>query len=276
MRRNRIFAKTVTYLLLFACSAFFMLPFLFMLTTALKSSAAVLTIPPQIFPSTYHWENFVDAMRMMRFWKLLGNTVTITGFTIVGTLLSCTLVAFGFARFDFKGRSFWFLILISTMLIPGQITMIPLYILMKWLGWIDTFKPLTVPAFFGTAFYIFLLRQFFMTVPRELDEAAIIDGCGPLRLLLRIMLPLIRPALSTVAIFTFMHSWNDFLGPLIYLQSDGVRTLSLGLYSFQGEYVSQWHYLMAASILLMLPCLFVFFLFQHYFIEGTTVTGIKG
>jgi multiple sugar transport system permease protein len=115
-----------------------------------------------------------------------------------------------------------------------------------------------------------------MTVPRELDEAAIIDGCGPLRLLLRIMLPLIRPALSTVAIFTFMHSWNDFLGPLIYLQSDGVRTLSLGLYSFQGEYVSQWHYLMAASILLMLPCLFVFFLFQHYFIEGTTVTGIKG
>ncbi|MBB6732727.1 carbohydrate ABC transporter permease [Cohnella sp. CBP 2801] len=268
--------KALTYLLLLACSAVFMLPFLFMLTTALKSSAAVLTIPPKIFPSVYHWENFGDAMRMMRFWKLLGNTMTITGLTIAGTLLSCTLVAFGFARFDFKGRSFWFLVLISTMLIPGQITMIPLYLLMKWLGWIDTIKPLTVPAFFGTAFYIFLLRQFFMTVPRELDEAAIIDGCGPMRLLLKIMLPLIRPALATVTIFTFMHTWNDFLGPLIYLQSDNMRTLSLGLYSFQGEYVSQWHYLMAASILLMLPCLLVFFFFQRYFIEGTTVTGIKG
>ncbi|MBP1990738.1 carbohydrate ABC transporter permease [Paenibacillus eucommiae] len=276
MKQQKWTMALINYSLLALISIVLLVPFMVMLTTALKDSATVLSIPPEIIPVKAHWSNFMTAIEKMDFLLLLRNTLIHTVSVIIGTLISCSLVAYGFARLQFAGRNFWFLVLIVTMIIPGQITMIPMYIMMRWVGWIDTFYPLIVPAFFGTAFYIFLMRQFFMTIPRELDDAATIDGCGPFRIFYRIMLPLVKPVLATITIFTFMGIWNDFLGPLIYLQSDNMKTLSLGLYVFQGTHATEWNLLMAASIIVMLPCLLIFFFFQRYFIEGAAVSGIKG
>lgn len=276
MIKKNMVKKVTLLVVLVTLSAVFMLPFIFMLTSSLKSSANIFSYPPQIFPDEFEWRNYLMTIDKMNFWNLFKNTSLITILTIIGTLFSCTVAAYGFARIKFKGRGFLFMILIASMIIPYQITMIPLYILMRTLGWVDTILPLVVPSFFGNAFYIFLIRQFFLTISRDLDDAATIDGCGPYRIFYHIMLPLIKPVLATVTIFTFMFSWNDFLGPLIYLHSDDVKTLSLGLYVFQGINSTEWHYLMAGSILVMLPCLIIFFFFQRYFIEGANVSGIKG
>lgn len=276
MRKQNLAWKTLVYLVLIAVSVVLLVPFMFMLTTALKETSSLLALPPEIMPKSFHWSNFIIALERMNFLLLLGNTAFITFMVIMGILISCSIVGYGFARLEFKGKSFWFFVLIGTMIAPDHITLIPLYVLMRSLNWIDTFYPLIVPAFFGAPFYIFLIRQFFMTIPKELDDAATIDGCGPFKIFTHIMLPLVKPALATVTIFVFMSKWNDFLGPLIYLQSDHLKTLSLGLYVFQGLQSTQWNYLMAASLVVMLPCLIIFFFFQRYFIEGTTVSGIKG
>lgn len=266
----------VTYLLLTGLGFLFALPFLWMVTSSLKVEADIWNYPPTWIPEPVMWTNYPEALELMNFSRLLRNTVLITGVNMIGTLLSCTWVVYGFARFKFPGRDFLFLLLLTTMMLPAQVTMIPLFILFRELNWLNTFFPLIVPAFFGNAFFIFLLRQFFMTIPTELDDAAKIDGCSYVGIWWRILLPLSKPALATVAIFTFIGTWNDFLLPLIYLNDQNKFTLTLGLATFRGLYDTQWGYLMAASIVVLLPCLVVFFLAQRSFVEGITFSGLQG
>jgi ABC-type glycerol-3-phosphate transport system permease component len=191
-------------------------------------------------------------------------------------MLSCTLVAFAFARLQYPSRDFWFVVLLSTMMLPTHVTIIPHFVLFRILGWLNTFKPLIVPAFFGSAFYIFLLRQFFLTIPQELDDAATVDGCGIFRIYWQIILPLAKPALATVAVFSFISHWNDFLGPLIYLTSPEKMTIAVGLRLFRSQYSTEMHLLMAASTVAVLPILVIFFVAQKYFIQGIALTGLKG
>jgi ABC-type glycerol-3-phosphate transport system permease component len=213
----------------------------------------------------------------MHFPILLKNSLLITTTTIVGAMLSSSMAAYAFARLRFKGRDLWFMIVLATMMLPGYVTMIPVYIIFRHLGWINTLKPLIVPSFLGGgAFYIFLLRQYLMTIPYDLDDAARIDGCSNLRIYWNILMPLARPALGAVAIFLFIGHWNDFFGPLIYLHSQQNFTLALGLYRFKGPYTTEWNYLMAATLMVAVAPLIIFFLFQRYFIEGLVMTGIKG
>lgn len=227
------------------------------------------------------WRNYVKAWMPEAldetFNTYLRNTLIITILGILGVLLSSTFVAYGFARFKFPGRDLMFLIMVSTMMIPVQVTMIPTFILFKWMGWIDTFAPLIVPTFFGGgAFNIFLMRQFFMTIPYELDDAAKIDGCNYLQIFWIILVPLVKPALATTAIFGFVYNWNDFLNPLIYLNSTSNYTLALGLQTFTTMYGTDYNLMMAASTIVLLPILMIFFFGQRFFIEGVATSGLKG
>ena len=224
------------------------------------------------------WGNFGAAVREMGdFGRYLGNTLTLCVLTVLGTVLSCSIVAYGFSRIDWPGRDKVFLVVLGTMMIPFPVIMVPLYGLFKDLGWIGTLKPLWVPTFFATAFNVFLLRQFFMTIPKELSEAARIDGCSEFRIFWGIILPLAKPALTVVALFQFLATWNDFLGPLIYLTDQKDYTLALGLQFFQSQAGgTQWHYLMAASTLVVAPVIVLFFLAQRVFIEGVSMSGLKG
>ncbi len=269
-------ADALTYLALTGLSVLFALPFLWMLSASLKIEADIWNYPPEWIPNPVRAANYPEALSLMNFPRLLYNTVFITALSMVGTLLSCTWIVYGFARFRFPGRDFFFMLLLATMMLPAQVTMIPLFILFRELNWLNTFLPLIVPSFFGNAFFIFLLRQFFMTIPTELDDAAKIDGCSYIGIWWRILLPLIKPALAAVAIFTFIGNWNEFLGPLIYLNDEAKFTLTLGLATFRGVYSTQWALLMAASVVVLLPCLIVFFLAQKQFVEGITFAGLQG
>jgi multiple sugar transport system permease protein len=211
----------------------------------------------------------------MDFGVLLRNTLVITALTITGQAFSCSLVAFGFARLRFPGREVLFLVLLSTMMLPVMVTEIPKFILFRHFGWIDTFYPLVVPAFFGTPFFIFLLRQFFKGIPYDLDEAARIDGCSSFRIFWQIMLPLCKPVLAVVVIFSFIWTWNDFWGPLVYLRTADKKTLALGLQIFQGVYQTDYHYLMAASLVVLLPVLVTYVFCQRYFTQGIVMSGLK-
>jgi len=208
--------------------------------------------------------------------RFLLKTLLIAGLSVIGQVLASSLVGWGFARLRFAGKEALFLIMLATMMIPGQIAMIPTFILFRWLGWIDTFLPLIVPAWFGSAFFIFLYRQFYLTVPLEMDEAATVDGCTPLRTYWSILMPLARPVTVTVGVFTFLGAWNDFLGPLIYINSDHKRTLSLALAKFQGAYATDIPALMAAATLMLLPVLALYFVSQRALMRGMIVTGVKG
>ena len=223
-----------------------------------------------------HWENYPRAMTQVPFLKYLQNTLLIVFTTTIGVVLSSTLVAYGFSRFRAPGLTIFFLILLSTIMLPSQVTLIPQFILFQRLGWYDTFYPLIVPAFFANAWNVFLLRQFFMSVPFEMDEAAKIDGASPLGILWHILIPQAWPALATVAIFHFLWTWNDFFGPLIYIQTQTNWTVALGLQSFRALYTRNLTGLMAASTVTMLPCLLLFFVAQKLFIQGVVVSGIKG
>lgn len=212
-----------------------------------------------------------------RFMLYLRNTLVITGIALIGQVISCSLVAFGFARLRFPGRGPLFIVLLSTMMLPAQVTMVPLFKIFVTLGWYDTFLPLTVPAFFATSgFFVFLLRQYFLGIPMEMDEAARIDGATSWQVFSRVILPQVKPAVATVAIFSFMAHWNDFLGPLIYLGNPDLRTLALGLYAFQGEHAVELHLLMAAATVVMVPLLLLFAVAQRYFIQGVVISGVKG
>jgi len=256
-----------------------MLPFAWMLGTALKPIEQVFDYPPSWIPDPVLIENFWIGWTHVPMTRYLLNTLHITGVAIVGVVGSSSLVAYGFARLRAPGKDVLFLLLLSTMMLPQQVTLIPNFLLFKYLGWLNTYKPLLVPAFTAAPFFVFLLRQFYMTVPMELDEAARIDGCGVLGIFWRIMLPLSKPAVATVAIFVFFNRWNSFLWPLIYLRSPEKYTLAVGLsffHSQQGQMLTYWNHLMAVTILVAIPPLLVFFFAQRQFVQGIALTGIKG
>ena len=254
----------------------FLIPFLWMISSSLKPNYQIFEVPPRWIPNPPRWENYSEALTTLPFARYIANTAVITFFTIIGHLLSCTIIAYAFARLRAPGRDFLFLVVLATMMLPYPVTMVPLYMLFKQLGWINTILPLTVPAYLGSAFYIFLLRQFFLTIPRDFEDAAVIDGANTLQILWLVILPLALPALATVAIFTFQATWNDFLAPLIFLQKPELYTATLGLQFFRSTYTTNWAYLMAASLVTSLPVIVIFFLAQRYFIEGITLSGVKG
>jgi multiple sugar transport system permease protein len=275
-RRTSSFLYQFTvYLLLAVGALIFILPFLFMLTTSVKPMDQIHAIPYRFIPDPIRLQNYVDAFTVQPLGRQFLNTAFVTVLSVIGTVASCTLAGWGFSRPRFFGRNFLFLLLLSVMMIPGQVTMIPLYLIFSDLGWINSYKPLIVPAFFATPFYVFLVRQFFLTLPYELNEAAVMDGCGEGTIFLRIGLPLVKPAVVTVAVFSFVAVWNDFFTPLLYLNSNEKYTVALGLTAYKAEGFTRWDQLMPASTVAILPVLLVFLFFQRYFVEGMASTGIK-
>lgn len=268
--------RGIIYGLLAACSAVYLFPFLFMLSTSLKELKQVFMWPPQMIPNPVTLANYVEGWDFLPTASFYKNTIIVASLNILGTVLSSTLVAYGFARLRFAGRNILFMILLSTMMLPGQVTMIPLYVGFSKIGWVGTLQPLFVRSFFGNAFHIFLLRQFLMTIPRELDDAARIDGCGYLRTLVSIILPLTVPAIGVVAIFSFTAAWNDFMGPLIYLRRLEQFTIAMGLRMFQMQGGTHMGRLMAMAVLALLPQIVIFFFAQRQMIQGIVMTGIKG
>lgn len=273
--RPRGWRKVGRYVLLIFVSLLFIAPAYWMLSSALKPNYEIFALPPIWWPSSPRWENFKEALTVLPFGRFALNTLIIAVFSIIGHLISCTLVAYAFARYDAPGKNFFFVLLLSTLMLPYPVTMVPLYIIFSRLGWVNSFLPLIVPAFFANAFYVFLLRQAFKQIPPDLEEAARIDGANTLQVLWYIILPISMPALATVAIFTFQAAWNDFLGPLIFLHDQSKYTLTLGLSFFRGSYEVNWAYLMASSLVVSLPVILVFFLAQKVFIQGVGYTGTK-
>lgn len=268
----------LTHAVLVILGMVFILPFLWMISTSLKPPQDMFVLPPKWIPETIMWSNYEKALTQIPFFRYAGNTLFLTAVKIVGVLVSTSMVAYAFARLKFRGRNLMFGIMLATMMLPAQVTLIPLFVMYNKFHWLDTYLPLTVPSFFAveSAFYIFMLRQFMKGLPNELSESAKIDGCSHFRFFLQIVIPLCKPALATVTIFTFMATWNDFLGPLIFINDRKKITLALGLRAFQQQYTAQWNLMMAASIVSMVPTLAIFFFSQKYFIEGITFTGIKG
>lgn len=268
----------ILYLVLFAGAFVFLLPLFWLITTSLKTNAEVYVFPPTFIPETFRWQNFPDGWfyQGMNFSRWLWNTVFITVTVTVGAIISSSLCAYGFARIKFPGRDIWFMIVLASIMLPGAVTLIPLYIMYARIGWLGTFYPLTVPAFFGGgAFNIFLLRQFFTTIPMELEEAAILDGAGRFRIWWQIILPLTKPALATIAVFTFQGVWNDFYGPLIFLTNPDTYTLALGISFFRGLYNTEIPLMMAMSFLMVVPTLIAFFFAQRTMIRGVVLSGLK-
>lgn len=278
IKTQRAIAHLLAYLFLIGGSIVFLIPLVWMISTSLRPESEVYSYPPKILPDYFLWKNYIKGWNVLPFGTFLQNTLIITISNVIGNLLSCSLVAFGFARLRARGSNLLFMLLLSTMMLPYEVTMIPQFILFtQVLHWGNTFWPLTVPAWLGWPFGIFLLRQFFMTIPFDLDDAAKIDGAGTLRIYWQIMLPLSKPGLAAIAIFAFMGNWNNFLAPLIYLRDMENYTLALGLRMFQGQYaIHNQHYLMAVSVITILPIIVMFFFAQKQFIQGIALTGIKG
>ncbi len=264
------------YGVLTLCGIIIMIPLYWTISTAVKELDQALAFPPIWIPNPIVLHNFGDAIKSMDFFRQLTNTSIITGIGILGQLLSSSLAAYGFARFRFPGRNILFIIALSTMMLPFHILIIPRFIMFKSLGWLDSFLPLIVPGLFAEALYLFLMRQFLMSIPVEMDEAARIDGCSYLQTFFRIIMPLAKPALGIIAVFTFLSRWKDFMGPLIYISSQKNYTLALGLNALRHDYFVEWNLLMAATTIVMLPPVIIFFIAQRYFIQGVVVTGIKG
>ncbi len=272
---RRLFELIGTQLLLVLGAIVFALPFVWMVSTSLKADRQIFAFPPIWVPDPFIWGNFPAVFIYAPMHLYFFNTLLIALAHVFGAVFTCSLAAYGFARLRAPGRDLIFMVMVSQMMIPYIVMLVPLYLLFAELEWIDTFYPLTIPAMLGTPFYIFMLRQFFLTIPMELEEAAIIDGATRLRIWWTIILPLAKPALATVAIFSFMFAWNDFTGPLIFLNSREKFTLSLGLQAFMFERRTMWGPLMAASTMMIMPILIVFFLAQKHFIQGIALTGIK-
>ncbi len=277
--------RITTHVALLLISAGFILPFVWMVSTSLKTLDKTMEFPPTFIPDPVVPRNYIDVVSNPKidFARQARNTLALAVMCVTGTTISSALVAYGFARIRFKGRGFLFAVMLSTMMIPFPVTMVSLFTIFRWLGdhtgvqFLGTLKPLWIGSWFASAFNVFLLRQFFLTIPAELSDAARIDGCSELGIFWRVILPLSRPALTVVALFTFMGAWNDFLGPLVYIQRPAQYTLALGLQAFQSQHGgTEWHYLMAASVLVIAPVIVLFFLAQRTFIEGIATTGIKG
>jgi multiple sugar transport system permease protein len=273
--RKKKVTRFSAHLVLIIASFFFMIPFIWMVSTSLKPLTQVFTFPPEWIPKPVKWSNYIDAMNYIPFFTYLKNTTIITLVSTIGAVLSCPIVAYSFAKLKWPGRNILFIITIGVMMIPGQVTMIPLFLLFEKLGLVGTPYPLIIPAFFGIPFYIFLLRQFFMGLPDSLREAAKIDGASEFRIYWQIMLPLAKPAVLAVGLFQFMASWTDFIGPLLYLTDSVQYTLSLGLQQFQSQKGSEWGLMMAVSTMMTVPVIILFFFLQKTFIKGITFSGIK-
>lgn len=276
-RRKPDAVKIVSFITLIITTFLMLLPLFFMVSTSLKSHREMLKFPPTFLPEAWSFSNYKEIFDTLQFATLYKNSLTIAIVTVFGTLLSSALVAYGFARYKGKGNGFWFMLLLSTMMLPYPAIMVPQFVLFSKLQWIDTFLPLIVPSFFGSAYNIFLLRQFFSTLPEELFDAGRIDGCSELRMWYKIALPLSGPALATVAIFAFIYSWNDLLTPVLYLSSSDLFTLPVGMASLTSSRfrIPPWHLLMVASVLAMVPIVTLFAVAQKQFVEGIVLTGIK-
>ena len=274
--------RLLLYVTVLALAVIFGLPFIWAVLTSFKTPREIFVFPPAFFPARFQWQNYVDIWHQKApFAIFFQNSIMVTMATMAGQLVSASLVAYGFARFRFPGRNLLFVLVLSTLMLPAQITVIPTFILFKVLGWLDSFKPLVVPAYFGGgAFAIFLFRQFFMTIPKEFDEAAKIDGASTLSIFWRILVPMSKPVFITMAIFSFLGSWNDFFHPLIYLNTKEKFTLQIGLQYFRrsadaGGGATE-HLLMAGAMMMTLPCLLVFIVLQRYFVRGVVMSGLKG
>lgn len=277
-KRNKVLHASFVYGILVVLSFIFLLPFIWMVLTAVKSAQEAAYFPPTIIPQDLRLANFYEAWthKDMRFSLWLWNTVYVSGTVLIGVLITSSLCAYGFARIKFWGRDFWFMVTIASVMLPPQVTLIPLYVLFFKIGWLNSFKPLVIPAWFGGgALNIFLLRQFFMQIPTELEDAAYIDGANRMQIWWYIFLPLSLPALLTVAIFTFQGTWNDFFGPLIYLTGRDKYTLALGMNLFNSQYGSEVQFMMAIAFIMTVPMIIVFFLAQRYFIGGIVLSGVN-
>lgn len=276
-RVQRVLSRTVVYLLCILGSVLMLFPLVWLVRSSVMDLGQIFIFPPEWIPRPWRFQNYPEALTTIPFLLYLRNTLTILVPTVLGTVITAALAAYGFSRLRWPGRDVVFNLLLTTLMLPYAVTLIPTFLLWARLDLINTFWPLIIPHWFGGGiFSIFLLRQFFRTIPKELDEAALIDGANPLQILWRIVVPLSRPALIAVGIFAALNSWNDFLGPLIYLNDSRQFTLALGLAEFTGLYSSQWHLLMAASTVVILPVIVLFFFAQRYFIEGIALTGSKG
>ena len=270
--RQTVLSHVVLGLLSVLC----LIPFYWLVATSLKADMQVHAMPPVWVPRPIEWANYPKAMLYIPFLHYMKNTLYICVVSVFGTVLSCSLVAYSFSKIKWPGRDGLFVLVLATLMLPAQVTMIPVFAIFRWLGWIGSYKPLIVPCFLGSAFYIFLLRQFFMSIPQELSDAAKVDGASEFRVYRMIILPLSKPALITVGLFTFIGAWNDFLGPLLYLNDDSKYTLSLGLQQFVGQHGQEWQLLMAAATVMVVPVIVVFMIAQKWFVKGITLTGIKG
>jgi len=268
---SQVLHRVLVYALLIVGSVVFILPFMWMLTTSLKLSSQVFTFPPQFLPTTFEWRNYIDGWTALPFTRFLTNTVIVTGAAVLGNLVSCALPAYAFAHLRARSREFLFVLMLATIMIPAQVSLDPMFIVFRKVQRVNTLWQMYLPAWFGYSFSIYLLRHFFMDIPRSLIEAAQLEGASHLRILVSIILPLSKPALATVAIFAFVGNWNNLLGPLIYLRSTDKFTLPLGLNLFNGQYVTAYNQLMAVSILTILPIVVTFFLAQKYFVQGVVL-----
>lgn len=268
--------STLTHIVLVLAGMVFLIPFLWMLSTSLKPDDQLFTYPPIWIPNPLKWENYPRTVTYIPFFTYLANTLIIAVGSMIGATLSSSLVAYSLARIHWPGRQILLILTIATLMLPFQVTLIPVFLVFKNLGWVGDFRPLILPQFFGVAYYIFLLRQFFASIPQELSEAARIDGAGEFRIYWSIVMPLAKPALATVAVFQFIRSWTDYLGPLIYLNDQKLYTLQLGLQQYSSQYGREWGLLMAAAVLISLPPIMIFFFTQRTFVQGVTLTGIKG
>ena len=278
-----VLAESGKYLLLFVLAVSFVFPFYWMITSAIKDDPQVYTVPPIWFPIPAHWENFWNAWNIRNFNLFAVNTIVRYAIPVtIGTVFSSAFIAYGFSRLRWPGRDTLFFVCITTMMVPYAVVMVPLFIIFKNLDWINTYRPLVVPAFFGNPYFIFMLRQFFLTIPQELSDAARIDGASEFGILWHVILPLSKPALAVVALFQFIFAWNEYLGPLIYINQERLFPIALGLQALRqaldqsGFNPLVYPHLMAVSTIITVPIVFFFFLAQRTFIEGISLTGLKG
>jgi ABC-type glycerol-3-phosphate transport system permease component len=260
--------RTLGFTVLAGLSLLVLMPFAWMLLSSVKTDQQLFTVPIRWWVWPLHLDNYRRALSLIPFWSQLANTVMLSGFTVVGTVLSGSFVAYGLAKLEWPGRQAMFGLLIATMLLPGIVTLVPTYVIFRDLGWVNTYLPLIVPTFLGSPYYIFLFRQFFLRIPEPISEAARIDGASELRIYARIILPVSRPVISAVAVLAFVQAWTDYLGPLIYLNQPAQWTLSLGLTAFLSKYSAQWNYMMAAAVVFTLPLVLVFFAASKHFLKG--------
>mgnify|MGYP005843615539 CR=1 FL=1 len=273
---KRVLRSVVVHSFLILASFFMALPFIWMVLGSLKTLPEVFIFPPRWLPRSPQWSNYIAVTKAMPFSWFMFNSFKIAFLVVVGQVLSASMAAYAFARMRFPGRDTCFLIWLACMMIPSQVTLIPQFVLFRSFGWLDSHLPLVVPNFFGNAFGTFLIRQFFLTIPSELEDAAIVDGCGRFRIYWNIMMPLSMPVLATFAVFTFMGSWNNLLGPVIYLTTYQKMTLTVGLAFFRGQYYTDWPLLMAGATISVTPIVLLYIFAQRYFVQGVVMSGIKG